>query len=490
MESQQHARTEHLSARRLSASLLLGLLIVAIASIAAGPGTPRPGVLHPLDQAGLQAADYLYIQAAGTGGGAALAHAVGALGLEVAGEVRDGGLRVRVPAGADARAVAARLDATGLVRSVEADQLVAASRLPVDPLYPVRQAPYMETIRATEAWNRQNGEGVVIAVIDTGVDYNHPELADRLFINHDEVFLNSRDDDRNGCVDDIAGCNFVSLATADPSCNYRESPPNWRAYDDEGHGTFVAGIVAATGDNGTGIAGVAWGALILPVKVLDCTATGRISDAAAGIRYAARMGADVINISFGTVSPSPVLAEAIAFARAQGSVVVASAGNDGRRGVTYPAAYSDVISVAASGLLRFDGLDYTATAPFANFGGTVDFLAPGVGIISTLPARYCGKNGWTCLDEGPYGISSGSSFATPIVAGAVALVIAQYPNLPPDFAVTLLLNGRRDGATVGDSPVLDIAAAMEAQIFSAGVPGTSRTGAGSPRGPAAPARSP
>jgi subtilisin family serine protease len=131
-------------------------------------------------------------------------------------------------------------------------------------------------------------------------------------------------------------------------------------------------------------------------------------------------------------------------------------------------------------------VDYTATAPFANFGGTVDFLAPGVNIISTLPANLCGQHGWTCLDEGPYAVSSGSSFATPMVAGAVALVLAQYPDLPPEFAVNLLLNGRRSGATVADSPVLDVAAAMDVQIFGAAAPGVSRDGGGAPPGPAAP----
>src|SRR5690606_16499485 len=121
-------------------------------------------------------------------------------------------------------------------------------------------------------------------------------------------------------------------------------------------GTFVAGIAAAHGDNGEGIAGIAWQARILPVKVLDCTATGRVADAAAGIRYAARQGADVINVSFGTSRDSAVLREAVDEALAVGAVVVGSAGNEGVSLVTFPAAYPGVIAVGASGRLTPPGV--------------------------------------------------------------------------------------------------------------------------------------
>ena len=188
-----------------------------------------------------------------------------------------------------------------------------------------------------------------------------------------------------------------------PSCGYSEPPPNWRAWDDERHGTFVAGLAAAAGNNGTGITGIAWQARILPVKVLDCTATGRIADAAAGIRYAARMGADVINVSFGASNDSLVLREAIQEAQTRGAVVVASAGNDGRRGATYPAAYPGVIAVAASGLVTGGGIDYRAPASFTNFGA-VDIMAPGVNVLSTVPPELCGQRGWICTD-GPYAVA-------------------------------------------------------------------------------------
>ena len=427
--------------------------------------------------------DALYLQPVDGLAPLTLVRALAALGYPGV-EVAHDGVRLPVGTGEDAHASGQRLTATGLVRSIEGDAVLRAARHPDDPLFNAHQQAYLDAVRAPEAWDTVTGDSrVVIAVIDTGVDWNHPDLVDRIFINEDEDFLTGRDDDANGCVDDIAGCNFVTLSTADPSCGYILAPPNWRAMDDEGHGTFVAGIAAASGDNGEGIAGVAWGARILPVKVLDCTATGRISDAVAGIRYAARMGAQVINISFGTPNDSPALREAVAFAQAQGAVVVASAGNDGRSGVTFPARYPGVLSVAASGELpptvgggEFDAsrVDYTTTAAFARFGEPVDFLAPGVGLVSTVPVALCERGLWTCVD-GPYAIGSGSSYATPIVAGALALVAAAHPERSADFAAGLLLSTRtfRPGEAGG---LVDIAAAVTREIFSSGVPGTASDG--------------
>ncbi len=466
--------------RPLAASLLLGLLLAATTLLAADASTPRVAVSNA------QGADFLFVLPAPGVEQAALADGLAALGVEVAGEPRAGGHRVRVGPDVDAAALADRIAASGLARSVEGDQVVHATGEPADPLYAFGQHRYLHIIRAPDAWARQTGDSsVVIAVVDTGVDWDHPDLSDRIFVNHAETFMNGRDDDGNGCVDDIAGCNFVSLATADPSCGYRQDPPNWRAHDDEGHGTFVAGIAAAGGDNEVGVAGLAWRARILPVKVLDCTGTGRVSDASAGIRYAASMGADVINVSFGTLTDSPVLREAVDFARRQGAVIVASAGNDGRRGITYPARYEGVVSVAASGLARFDGVDYRATAPFANFGGDVDFLAPGVDLLSTLPPARCGHDGWTCV-EGPYAFGTGSSFATPVVAGAIALMRAQYPRTSGDFLVAILLGARQPGATVADSALLDVGAALERVFSTAAAPGVARSPAGAegPPGPA------
>lgn len=443
--------------------------------------------------------DFLYVQPIEGITPAALAQALVGLGFVPATPLTSG-VRLRID-DAPPDALAARLADTGLVRSVEADAVVHAAQLPGDPdappaandpLYDTAQHAYLDAIGAPAAWAaagtaETEDSGVLIAVVDTGVDFDHPDLVSRLAINDADVFFDGHDDDGNGCADDIVGCSFVSLATADPSCGYDTEPPHWQIRDDEGHGSFVAGVAAATGGNELGITGVAPDARILPVKVLDCTATGRISDAAAGIRYAADMGADVINISFGAPGDSPALREAVEYAQARGAIIVASAGNDGSRGITYPAAYPGVIAVAASGVHVGDALDYRLTAPFAEFGPGIDFLAPGVDLLSTVPAALCGLNQWVCVPDGAYARGTGSSFATPVVAGALALLLGAHPDLSPEFAVSMLETARHPAASGQQGRLLDVGAALQRELFRLGVPGTSRgAGGGSPQGPAVP----
>ena len=392
---------------------------------------------------------------------------------------------VRVPAGVDAPALAAAIARRVPTRGIEGDAVVRALREPNDPLYAVAQARYLDVIHAARAWERTTGGAdVLIAIVDSGVAWDQPDLRDRIFYNARETPLSTIDADANGCPADIVGCSFVSLATADPSCGYTTAPPHWRTQDDHGHGTFVAGLAAAAGDNRAGIAGIAWNARILPVKVLDCTATGRIGDAAAGIRYAARMGAHVINVSFGATNDSLVLSEAVQEAQARGAVIVASSGNESQRALTYPAAYPGVISVAASGRATAQGLDYRSLAGFTNFGG-VDIMAPGVGLLSTVPEFACDGGTWVCIN-GPYASGSGSSFATPIVAGAVALLRAQHPGLSAALLRALLMETRQRGTLDSDPGLLDIGAALESPLFAAGVTGASRVEAGAMRGPAGP----
>ncbi len=389
---------------------------------------------------------------------------------------------VRVAAGTDAAALAASIAQRVPARSIEADAVVRASRTANDPLYGPQQARYLDVIHAARAWDRTTGgSDIVIAIIDSGAGWDHPDIRDRLFYNAAETPLSTDDADGNGCVADIVGCNFVSLATADPSCGYTMAPPNWRTQDDEGHGTFVAGLAAAAGNNAIGVTGIAWDARILPVKVLDCTATGRISDAATGIRYAARMGAQVINVSFGATTDSLVLREAVQEAQTRGALIVASAGNESQRSITYPAAYAGVISVAASGVPTANGVDYASLADFTNFGN-VDIMAPGFGVVSAVPEAACGLRGWVCLD-GPYASSSGSSFATPIVAGAVALLRAQHRELSPQMIRSLIIETRQPGTLPSDPGLLDIGAAVERTIYSADAPGTSRASSAFPSGP-------
>ncbi|TAK75310.1 MAG: hypothetical protein EPO16_09190 [Dehalococcoidia bacterium] len=390
-------------------------------------------------------------------------------------------VQARVPTGEDARSLARRIASSGLAASVEEDGLVTASATPAAPRYESGQRAVFEALRLPAVWSPDGGAGITVAVVDSGVDWDHPALAARIAINLADADFDGRDGDASGCADDIAGCSFVSPDTADPSCGPLFEAPNWRARDDEGHGTFVAGLIAAGGPRAE-IAGVAPGARILPVKVLDCTGTGRIAEASAGVRYAARMGAHVINLSFGTRTDSAVLRSAIEEAQRLGSLIVASAGNDGRRGVTYPAVYPGVLSVAASGDTSAGSVDYTRVAPFADFGAGVALLAPGVGLLSTLPPARCGQDNWVC-EDGPYARGDGSSFATPIVAAAAALFWSRHLDLPAPFVGRVIASAHRP-APPGEAALLDIALALQARLFEAGLPGTSRAGGASGSGAA------
>lgn len=230
-------------------------------------------------------------------------------------------------------------------------------------------------VHATEAWDLTTGSSsVVIAVLDSGVDYNHPDLKDNIWTNPGEVAGNGIDDDGNGYVDDVRGWNFAD----------NDNDP----MDSFGHGTHVAGILAAKGDNGIGVAGVCWTAKIMPVRFLDSSGTGTVANEVAGIEYAVKNGAKIINASFAAESSTPSQAEkdAITSANSAGVLFIAAAGNSGTDNDTtpsYPASHGlpNIIAVAAT-----DQNDNLAT--FSNYGATsVDVAAPGENIFSTIPAR-------------------------------------------------------------------------------------------------------
>jgi subtilisin family serine protease len=459
--------------------VLLALLLATLAVALRDAGAPAPVVatVQPVPLA----SDALLVQPQAGVSLAALAAGLEAQGYPVQASTTGlGAVRVAVPAGADPRALADAIASGGLARGVEPDGLVRAAVVPNDLRYSV-QADYLETIRAPAAWDRAIGDGeTMIAIVDSGLDYNHPEFAGRIAINGADRFGDGRDDDGNGCVDDTGGCNFVSPSIGDPSCHYVQAAPNWRAWDDAGHGTVVAGIAAAAGNNELGLAGVAWNARILPVKVLDCTSVGRISTAATGIRYAADRGAHVINISLGTPQDSPVLREAVEYAQRAGALIVSSAGNVPGV-VTFPGAYPGVIAVGASGAIDAGVVDYLRPAPFSGDGPTLDLFAPGMLIAGPLPPSLCDEFGWQC-EGGPYTRVSGSSFAAALVTGGAALLRDEHPNLQGPLLRSQLLRSLR-AARDGGPGVLDLAAALEAPLYGVELPGTARTDAGEPSAP-------
>jgi subtilisin family serine protease len=273
-------------------------------------------------------------------------------------------------------------------------------------------------IDAPEAWNLAQGDGsVVVGVIDSGIDDTHPDLAANIWTNPNEVANDGVDNDANGYVDDIHGWDFVS---------YDNSP-----LDDNGHGTHVAGTIAAAGNNGIGVTGVNWNAKVVPLKFMGADGRGYLSDAVAAINYATNLRSKGINLrvtnnSWGGGGYSSTLFNAIKRSGDAGTMFVAAAGNDGAdndASLSYPASYNlaNVIAVAAT-----DHND--ALASFSNYGATqVDLAAPGVSILSTVP--------------GGYSSFSGTSMASPHVAGAAALAWAYNPSATVQSVRDALLSG-------------------------------------------------
>lgn len=259
-----------------------------------------------------------------------------------------------------------RIRNTSGVRYVETEQYVFATDvIPNDPAFNGQYA--LKSIRAPQGWMYSTGEpSIVIAVLDSGVQMNHPDLQSKL----------------------VGGYDFVD-GDAIPQ-------------DGFGHGTHVAGIAAAATNNGTGMAGVSWGARIMPVRVLDNFGGGFMANVALGIHWAVNNGAHVINLSLGGINYSAVLESAVEYAYNNNVLLVGSAGNGGGNLVLYPAKFPQVIAVGASNINN-------TPASFSNYGPELELAAPGDSIYSTLP--------------GGYGFRTGTSMSAPHVSGLAAVLL-------------------------------------------------------------------
>ena len=459
---------------------LIGVLLLAAVLGALTPATARgdPPPLGPRPQAVTKAGQALpgelLVRVDPAVGGLARRLMISVGGREEARLGELGVVRVRLREGLSLDKALQLYSRLPGVDYAEPNYRLKAEFLPNDPFY-TAQRWYYNLIEAPQAWDVEQGQpSVIVAVLDSGVDTTHPDLRDHIWHNPGEGVPNGIDDDGNGCVDDIHGCNFVEPEAADPSCGPQPISPSNQVIDDGGHGTFVAGIIGATGNNGVGIIGAAPGVTLLPVKVLDCTGTGTTADAAAGILYAARMGAQVINLSFGGPDSSKTLLDAVVTAtETYGAVVVAASGNQGTQGVTYPARYRNVIAVGAS-----DRNSPDARAPFSNWGPEVTVVAPGVDLVSTVPQALC-DGGWFCPGGQPYSVASGTSFASAQVAALAALIRSHSPALSTNeirFVIRAAALPLPDDATPGWAGAgrIRMRRALDAILFRIGAPGVIR----------------
>jgi subtilisin family serine protease len=381
----------------VSGAVVVGLLVpmASVASVATAVGrtatvgtsstpTARDDVLHRIAVNHDSGKVVLSVKVRGGAGAAASLTAV------VRAVASQGGLQrrllrqvstvsVEVPQAVAAR-VAATLRQRADVARVDPVVLKKLSYIPNDQLYPAT-APYLNAVAAPSAWDVHRGDPAVkIAVVDSGVDVSHPDLAGRV----------------------TATYNAVTHGTD--------------VTDTLGHGTFVAGVAAATSDNAIGIAGASMGASVMAVKVADASDQIWTDNEAAGIIWATDNGAKVINLSLGSDTPSQVESDAVAYAVGKGVLVVAAAGNEAVTSMSYPAAYPNVVAVGAT-----DAAGHRAS--FSQHGAWVTVGAPGTGITGTAPTAG------STFFKASYDVGDGTSFSSPIVAAEAALLWSMRPSV-------------------------------------------------------------
>ena len=270
-----------------------------------------------------------------------------------------------------------------------------------------------------EAWDLSTGSSsIVVGIVDSGIDYNHPDLAANIWVNPSEIAANGIDDDSNGYIDDVHGYDFIN----------QDSDPQ----DDLSHGTAVAGTIGSVGNNARGTVGINWNVKMIACKAFNSSGTGTVAAIASCLNYLVKLKHDyginirVTNNSYGGFPESPTLYNAIAATRDEGMVYVAGAGNDSKNSDVspfYPASFNldNIISVAA---IDSSG----ALTSFSNYGvESVDIAAPGIGVYTTIPNNQ-------------YGAYQGTSIATPHVTGAIALLYAYHPEYVYSQAVWAIIH--------------------------------------------------
>lgn len=325
-------------------------------------------------------------------------------------------LRFQIPI--DLHALKANYAAHPLIEAVEFNyirQMQASDIIPSDPRFEEQWS--LSLIDMPGAWAIEKGDpGVIIAVVDTGFDYTHEDLASQAWINAGEIPDNGIDDDNNGYIDDVHGWDF-----SEPNSDGNEVVQNGDndPIDESGHGTHVAGIIGAAVDNDVGIAGIAWNCTLMPIRGAGVEGI-RDDRSAAAIIYAVDNGARVINMSWGGRERSFVLRDAVDYAYARGVLMVAASGNDSEDESIFPAGYRKVISVATT-------QQHKQRFYQSNFGASIDIGAPGNVILSThINNRYRPL--------------SGTSMATAHVSGVAALIISKRPSLTHEEVRQILLS--------------------------------------------------
>jgi subtilisin family serine protease len=325
-----------------------------------------------------------------------------------------------------------------------------AAAVPNDPFYPgppeaPTQQEYLRPLGAEEGWDVETGShSVVIAVLDTGILQDHPDVSANLWVN--PVEEGDPDDNDGFCGNDVHGCSFIDACqtTGVPNSGIRDDNlGDW-------HGSMVASIAGATGDNGIGLAGIAWDTSLMTVKVLNCQGEGALGTILQGMVYAVQRGADVINLSIDVYEPQAPcvpafnsqalqpLRDTLDFAIAEGVTVVAAAGNHGCPAAGFPASHEGVIGVGSTGIgpalgnrAVFSG-DVCPNGPgsSSNYGPGVDVVAPGVQVIGAI---------FGSINPEGYALGCGTSFSAPLVSGLAALLLSMNPALSAETVGDLLM---------------------------------------------------